>query len=52
MVSSSANAYYQAVAVVLHDRKASTSYIQSRLGIGYNRIVTLIERREEKASFV
>src|SRR5690606_35726275 len=29
--------YDQAVAVVLRDGKASTSYIQRRLGIGYNR---------------
>ncbi|TIV89746.1 MAG: cell division protein FtsK, partial [Mesorhizobium sp.] len=28
--------YDQAVAVVLRDGKASTSYIQRRLGIGYN----------------
>ncbi|GAA4657678.1 hypothetical protein GCM10023262_00890 [Bartonella pachyuromydis] len=31
------NLYSQAVALVLRDRKASTSYIQRRLGIGYNR---------------
>jgi S-DNA-T family DNA segregation ATPase FtsK/SpoIIIE len=29
--------YDQAVAVVTRDRKASTSYIQRRLQIGYNR---------------
>ena len=29
--------YSQAVAVVTRDRKASTSYIQRRLQIGYNR---------------
>jgi len=38
----------QAVAVVARDRKASTSYIQRRLGIGYNRAATLIERMEEE----
>lgn len=40
--------YDQAVAVVLRDRKASTSYIQRRLGIGYNRAASLIERMEEE----
>ncbi|WP_175869100.1 FtsK/SpoIIIE family DNA translocase [Bartonella gabonensis] len=40
--------YSQAVAIVLRDRKASTSYIQRRLGIGYNRAATLIERMEEE----
>ena len=40
--------YDQAVAVVIRDRKASTSYIQRRLGIGYNRAATLIERMEEE----
>ena len=38
--------YDQAVAVVLRDRKVSTSYIQRRLGIGYNRAASLIERME------
>ncbi|MEM7192125.1 MAG: DNA translocase FtsK, partial [Pseudomonadota bacterium] len=38
--------YDQAVAVVLRDKKVSTSYIQRRLGIGYNRAATLIERME------
>jgi S-DNA-T family DNA segregation ATPase FtsK/SpoIIIE len=40
--------YDQAVAVVLKDRKVSTSYIQRRLGIGYNRAATLIERMEKE----
>ncbi|MBB5074239.1 S-DNA-T family DNA segregation ATPase FtsK/SpoIIIE [Bartonella callosciuri] len=40
--------YSQAVAIVLRDRKASTSYIQRRLGIGYNRAASLIERMEEE----
>jgi S-DNA-T family DNA segregation ATPase FtsK/SpoIIIE len=39
--------YQQAVEVVLRDRKASTSYIQRRLSIGYNRAATIIERMEE-----
>jgi len=40
--------YDQAVSVVIRDRKASTSYIQRRLGIGYNRAASLIERMEEE----
>jgi S-DNA-T family DNA segregation ATPase FtsK/SpoIIIE len=40
--------YDRAVAVVLRDRKASTSYIQRRLSIGYNRAADLIERMEQE----
>ncbi|MFB2551493.1 FtsK/SpoIIIE family DNA translocase [Ensifer soli] len=40
--------YDQAVAVVLRDGKASTSYVQRRLGIGYNRAASLIERMERE----
>ncbi len=40
--------YQQAVAIVKRDRKASTSYIQRRLQIGYNRAATLMERMEEE----
>lgn len=40
--------YDQAVAVVLRDKKASTSYIQRRLGIGYNRAASIIERMEDE----
>ena len=40
--------YDQAVAIVLRDRKASTSYIQRRLSIGYNRAASLIERMEDE----
>ncbi|WP_018182183.1 FtsK/SpoIIIE family DNA translocase [Kaistia granuli] len=40
--------YDKAVAVVLRDRKASTSYIQRRLSIGYNRAASLIERMEQE----
>src|SRR5262249_9006391 len=38
--------YSQAVAVVLRDKKASTSYIQRRLQIGYNRAASIMERME------
>jgi S-DNA-T family DNA segregation ATPase FtsK/SpoIIIE len=40
--------YQQAVAIVTRDRKASTSYIQRRLQIGYNRAASLIERMEQE----
>ena len=40
--------YAQAVRVVTRDRKASTSYIQRRLQIGYNRAASLIERMEKE----
>jgi S-DNA-T family DNA segregation ATPase FtsK/SpoIIIE len=40
--------YDQAVAVVTRDRKASTSYVQRRLQIGYNRAASLIERMEQE----
>ncbi|MGZ5871088.1 MAG: DNA translocase FtsK [Bradyrhizobium sp.] len=38
--------FAQAVAIVKRDRKASTSYIQRRLQIGYNRAASLMERME------
>ncbi|MQB45405.1 DNA translocase FtsK [Rhizobium sp. ICMP 5592] len=47
-LADSEDPYDQAVAVVLSDGKASTSYIQRRLGIGYNRAASLIERMEEE----
>ena len=40
--------YDRAVAVVTRDRKASTSYIQRRLQIGYNRAASLMERMEQE----
>ncbi|MGA0598242.1 DNA translocase FtsK [Enterovirga sp. CN4-39] len=40
--------YEQAVQVVLRDKKASTSYIQRRLGIGYNRAASIMERMEKE----
>jgi S-DNA-T family DNA segregation ATPase FtsK/SpoIIIE len=47
-LSDSDDPYDQAVAVVLRDGKASTSYVQRRLGIGYNRAASLIERMEKE----
>jgi S-DNA-T family DNA segregation ATPase FtsK/SpoIIIE len=40
--------YQQAVQIVTRDRKASTSYIQRRLQIGYNRAASLMERMEQE----
>jgi S-DNA-T family DNA segregation ATPase FtsK/SpoIIIE len=40
--------YQQAVQIVLRDRKASTSYIQRRLQIGYNRAASIMERMEQE----
>jgi len=36
----------QAIAIVTQDRRASTSYLQRRLKIGYNRAATVMERLE------
>jgi S-DNA-T family DNA segregation ATPase FtsK/SpoIIIE len=38
--------YDRAVAIIIRDQKASTSYLQRRLQIGYNRAADLIERME------
>jgi S-DNA-T family DNA segregation ATPase FtsK/SpoIIIE len=46
--SESDDPYEQAVAVVLRDKKASTSYIQRRLQIGYNRAASIMERMENE----
>jgi len=43
--------FSQAVAIVKRDRKASTSYIQRRLQIGYNRAASLMERMELEGIF-
>lgn len=40
--------YDQAVAIVLKDRKCSTSYIQRKLFIGYNKAAKLVEQMEEQ----
>ncbi|GAB1378807.1 DNA translocase FtsK [Pararhodobacter aggregans] len=40
--------YDQAVAIVARDRKCSTSYIQRKLGIGYNKAARLVEQMEQE----
>jgi S-DNA-T family DNA segregation ATPase FtsK/SpoIIIE len=40
--------YDKAVNIVLNDKKASTSYVQRRLAIGYNKAASLIERMEKE----
>ncbi|MCF6320330.1 MAG: DNA translocase FtsK 4TM domain-containing protein [Rhizobiaceae bacterium] len=47
-LSDSTDIYDKAVSIVIRDRKVSTSYIQRRLSIGYNRAATLIERMEQE----
>jgi S-DNA-T family DNA segregation ATPase FtsK/SpoIIIE len=45
-VDSADDLFDRAVAIVHRDGKASTSYLQRRLAIGYNRAADLIERME------
>jgi S-DNA-T family DNA segregation ATPase FtsK/SpoIIIE len=40
--------YNKAVMIVRRDKKASISYVQRQLRIGYNRAATLIEKMEEQ----
>ena len=40
--------YRQAVQIVQTDKKASTSYVQRRLRIGYNRAASIIDRMEQE----
>ena len=40
--------YDQAVAIVIRDRKCSTSYIQRKLAIGYNKAARLVEQMEDQ----
>ena len=40
--------YQQALAIVIGDKRASTSYLQRRLKVGYNKAANLIERMEEE----
>ena len=42
------NLYDRAVNIVLRDRKCSTSYIQRRLSVGYNKAASLVERMEQE----
>jgi S-DNA-T family DNA segregation ATPase FtsK/SpoIIIE len=44
----SGDLYDRAVAIVLRDRKCSTSYIQRRLSIGYNKAASLVEQMERE----
>ena len=39
--------YRQAVQIVQNDKKASISYVQRRLRIGYNRAASIIDRMEQ-----
>ncbi len=40
--------FAQAMAIVIRDNRASTSYLQRRLKVGYNKAATLVERLEEE----
>jgi S-DNA-T family DNA segregation ATPase FtsK/SpoIIIE len=40
--------YDQAVAIVAKDRKCSTSYIQRKLSIGYNKAAKIVEQMEDQ----
>ncbi len=40
--------YDQAVGIVIKDRKCSTSYIQRKLAIGYNKAARLVEQMEDQ----
>ena len=40
--------YDQAVQIVINDRKCSTSYIQRKLAIGYNKAARLVEQMEDQ----
>ena len=40
--------YRDAVGIVLNEGKASTSFVQRRLQIGYNRAARLVERMESE----
>ncbi len=46
--SSGDDLYDQAVAIVGRDKRASTSYIQRKLQIGYNRAARIIEQMEDE----
>jgi S-DNA-T family DNA segregation ATPase FtsK/SpoIIIE len=42
--------YDEAIEIVSRDRKCSTSYIQRKLGIGYNKAARLVEQMEENGA--
>ncbi len=44
----SGDLYDRAVNIVLRDRKCSTSYIQRRLSVGYNKAASIVERMEQE----
>ena len=46
--SNGGSLYEQAVALVVREQKASTSFVQRHLKIGYNRAATIIEEMESK----
>ena len=46
--SSDDQLYDQAVAIVAKDRKCSTSYIQRKLAIGYNKAARIVEQMEDQ----
>lgn len=47
-LSDSADLYDQAVAIILRDKRVSTSYVQRQLRVGYNKAADLIERMERE----
>lgn len=47
-LSESADLYDQAVAIILRDKRVSTSYVQRQLRVGYNKAADLIERMERE----
>ena len=47
-LSEDGDIYKKAVMIVRRDKKASISYIQRQLRIGYNRAATLVERMEQE----
>ncbi len=46
----SGDLYDSAAAIVLRDKKCSTSYIQRRLSVGYNKAASLVEQMEREGA--